>query len=261
MLKRENIQKYSAILNPNVTHKATVEFTVKNGVPNGDPNTGGARLDSDNHALVTGVATKRKVRDYAEGQLKRTLYVSRFLQEQKNDPGMEASGKCVLLKDWARFKGVNSAESAVQTFWDVRLFGAVIGEADAKEQILGPVQVGICRSEAPVADQVITITRMASETKDQARTMGTFAFVPEATFKQKVIYTGHLGINHKVSSEDLLDLWESLINGFDYRPSTMRGEQVCVKLTINTYPNALGALDEGEKPLTTVISNVLDIEG
>lgn len=258
-ISRKTLEKISVILNPNVTHKALIEFLVLNGNPNGDPATGGVRLDSDAHALVSDVATKRKIRDYVEGQLGRKLFISRYIQDHQEEceaAGIVGKGDTVLLKDWARHHNATTAKAAVETFWDVRMCGGVLGVDDKKKhQILGPVQLHKISSLDVVEERVFDITRLASEVKGQARTMGKMTYVPFAEFHQPLIYTGHLGKNHNVSSEDMLDLWEATINGFDYRPSTMRGNQRCVRLTIRTYPNAIGALEEGEKPVVTVIEN------
>jgi CRISPR-associated protein Csd2 len=257
---RQTIENNKTIINPNVTHIAVVEFEVINGIPNGDPDAGGgARIDTDGRALVTDVATKRKVRDYAEMALGRTLYIPRNLQDLV--PEDERAGGKATLKDWARMHGVidgkeedsaTDAQKAIEAFWDVRLFGAVIGAMKTKKQILGPTQVSICVSDEPVEEVEMTITRMASEEEDKERGMGTKTIVRKATFKQKVTFTGHLAKRHNVTEEDLADLWEGLINGFEFRPSTMRGDQRCVKLTVFTYPNEFGA---GTDYTTTVIEN------
>ena len=270
-LTRDSLAKaLGPATNPNVTHKISVYHRTLNGNPNGDPDTGGIRLDSDGHAIVTGVATKRKVRDYVEGHLGRLLYVSRNIQE---DAPKDAKGRVsvVLLKDWARKHNATSAGAAIQIFWDIRMFGAVFGvapegkgkvkdESDdkvdkTKDQILGPVQVGIVRSVDPAEESSVAITRMASEDSKSDRTMGRSVFTPKAEFIQPVTYTGHLGLRHNVSQDDLIDLYEGLLNGFDYRPSTMRGDAACTKLVIRTYPNATGALGDGEEPVVTVVEN------
>jgi len=256
---RDELKKHPEILKPTVTHKAIVTFEVNNGIPNGDPDTSGARMDPDGHALVTDIATKRKMRDYVAEALGRTLYIDRYLQD--NVPESERDGKYATLKDLARLHGIiggkkddspTDAGLAVKVFWDVRMFGGVIGAKSTKQQILGPVQVGICASEEPVEEVDLAITRMVSEEPDKDRTMGTKTFVRHATFNQKVTFTGHLAIRHNITEEDMFDLWEALINGFEFRPSTMRGDQRCVKLTVFSYPNAFGAGSDYE---TTIIEN------
>ena len=52
-------------------------FYVKDGNPNGDPDAGNLpRIDpTDNHGIVTDVATKRKIRDYFQATLERPIFI------------------------------------------------------------------------------------------------------------------------------------------------------------------------------------------
>jgi CRISPR-associated protein Csd2 len=98
---------------PTKRHDFVFLFDVTNGNPNGDPDAGNLpRVDAEtNHGIVTDVCIKRKIRDYAQGVLKRPIFIqgetalntlySRVLDNTKDENGapMCAPAKVSLADD------------------------------------------------------------------------------------------------------------------------------------------------------------------
>jgi len=260
-IPRNTILQNKAILNPDVSHFATVEYTVVNGNPNGDPdNFGAPRVDDDGYALTSDGSLKRKIRDYLSARYDRLMYIPSDLQERMIAAGHDPD-KVYQLKDWATHHKASSPAEACSKFWDVRMFGAVYGtegKGSSKHQILGPIQVGFGRSTEPVDVVTMGITRVAAEVKDQDRTMGSRTYIPEAIIRQRIRFSGHLAKRHGITEEDMLDFWEAVINSLDFQPSGMRGETVVTKLTIKTFCDEFGTYDPtvtATTPVETVITN------
>jgi CRISPR-associated protein Csd2 len=153
-------------------------FDVRNGNPNGDPDAGNApRIDPETgHGFVSDVCLKRKIRNYIWLKTSRDgkpkdgydIYVKEgaILNEQHAraykakglDPKSKKTGKIDELRAWM-----------CQTFFDIRMFGAVMALDVNCGQVRGPVQIAFATSVDPIASLEQSITRMAVATVEEWR--------------------------------------------------------------------------------------------
>jgi CRISPR/Cas system type I-B associated protein Csh2 (Cas7 group RAMP superfamily) len=281
MISRNTILALDAITrNPNLTHVAHLHWVTENGNPNGDPDTGGVRLDADGHALCTDVKVKRAIRNYLEDVHGRLMYIPRDLQALM---GPKPDGSYWMLKDWVAHHQIATLQTAQATLWDLRAFGGVIGlggkkkkapkkgkaveesgETEAqdedvdnsKTQVTGPVQILTARSLDPVEECTMTITRCASEEASKARTMGSRRYVPFAEFVQTIRYGGLLGHRAGMSEQDMVDLWEAACNGLEHSASTMRGDQYATRIVIHSFRDAIGTWDPNDESTRPVVTTL-----
>lgn len=182
-------------------------FDVKNGNPNGDPDSGNQpRIDPDtNVGIVTDVCIKRKIRNSIPLLLdvdnNRTddhgrfrIYITEkavlncFHQEAhdavaediaapdgEGDASSESSEQPAKKKKAAGPKRKGSKEIIEKAqewmcrhFYDVRTFGAVMSTGVNCGQVRGPVQIMFGESVEPVISTEHTITRMAVTTEKEA---------------------------------------------------------------------------------------------
>lgn len=242
-------------------------FDVKNGNPNGDPDAGNApRIDPETgHGLVSDVCLKRKIRNFI------TLV-------QRNDDGTPKTGYDIYVKEKAILndqhqrgydalgldpkkppkpkEGESPAEERVrrwmcQTFFDVRMFGAVMSTGVNAGQVRGPVQFPFARSIDPIVSLEQSITRMAVTTKQekeaqekrqagQARTMGRKEIVPYALYRAHGFISPHLAADTGFCDDDLELLFQSLEQMFDHDRSAARGEMGTCRLFVFEHESKLG---------------------
>ncbi len=236
-------------------------FDVMNGNPNGDPDAGNApRIDPETgHGLVSDVCLKRKIRNFV------TL-------EKSGPDGHPAMGYDIYVKEGVilnkqherayEVEGIRDAEKGAkridlarkwmcQTFFDIRMFGAVMTTGVNCGQVRGPVQFAFARSVDPVAQLEQTITRMAVTTEreaaqqterqeGQARTMGRKTIIPYALYEAHGFVSPHLAADTGFSEEDLDLLWNALRMMFEHDRSAARGEMASRKLVVFEHRSALG---------------------
>jgi CRISPR-associated protein Csd2 len=236
-------------------------FDVTNGNPNGDPDAGNSpRIDPETgHGLVTDVCLKRKIRNYI--CLAKTspssggpepgydIYVKEkaVLNQQhqraytalKLDPetkGKEKAGQISDARAWM-----------CQTFFDIRMFGAVMSTDINCGQVRGPVQLAFSPSVDPVVALEQSITRMAVTTDKEAeqqeggnRTMGRKEIVPYALYVTHGFVSPHLAADTGFSQADLNLLWDALKTMFEHDHSAARGEMASRKLVAFEHQSPLG---------------------
>jgi CRISPR-associated protein Csd2 len=234
-------------------------FDVINGNPNGDPDAGNApRLDPETgYGLVSDVCLKRKIRNFvclAKGN--RTnggpepgydIYVKEraILNQQhqraytalKLDPHAE-------VKYAERDKQQAAARAWMcQTFFDIRMFGAVMSTDINCGQVRGPVQLAFSRSVDPISPLEESITRMAVTREADAekeRTMGRKEIVPYALYVSHGFVSPHLAADTGFSEADLALLWDALKMMFEHDRSAARGEMSSRKLVVFEHESMLG---------------------
>ncbi len=238
----------------------TLLFDVRNGNPNGDPDAGNApRIDPETgRGLVSDVCLKRKIRNYVwmktsrDGQPKDgyDIYVKEgaILNEQHAraykakglDPKNKKTGQIAELRAWM-----------CQTFFDIRMFGAVMSTDVNCGQVRGPVQLSFATSVDPIAPLEQSITRMAVTTEEEARkqrekqeaaarTMGRKEIVPYGLYVGHGHVTPHFAADTGFSEEDLKLLWEALAAMFEVDHSAARGEMASRKLVVFEHESPLG---------------------
>ncbi|HEY8750746.1 MAG TPA: type I-C CRISPR-associated protein Cas7/Csd2, partial [Tepidisphaeraceae bacterium] len=175
-------------------------FDVVNGNPNGDPDAGNSpRIDPETgHGLVSDVCIKRKIRNYITlaknptGSSPEAGY-DIYVKEKAILNNQHARAYKALEKDGARIekgKSVAGFEDKArdwmcQTFFDIRMFGAVMSTGVNAGQVRGPVQIAFSRSIDQIISLEQSITRMAVTTEEESkkqeggnRTMGRKEIVP-----------------------------------------------------------------------------------
>jgi CRISPR-associated protein Csd2 len=236
-------------------------FDVINGNPNGDPDAGNApRLDPETgHGLVTDVCIKRKIRNFitlvksdpATGQPEPgyDIYVKeRAILNNQHKRAYDALGLKTDAK--AAEKASNSDRARAwmcQTFFDIRMFGAVMGTEINAGQVRGPVQIAFARSVDPITSLEQSITRMAvtTERESQAqdggnRTMGRKEIVPYGLYRAHGFVSPHLAAQTGFSDADLDLLWLALERMFEIDRSAARGEMTTRALYVFEHDSALG---------------------
>jgi CRISPR-associated protein Csd2 len=236
-------------------------FDVLNGNPNGDPDAGNSpRIDPETgYGLVTDVCLKRKIRNYiciAKADPKTSapepgydIYVKekavlnrqnrRAYEALKLDPeskGKDKAGQVSEARAWM-----------CQTFFDVRMFGAVMSIEINCGQVRGPVQLAFARSVDPIVALEQSITRMAVATEREAekqggdnRTMGRKEIVPYALYIAHGFVSPHLAADTGFSDADLTLLWQALQNMFETDRSAARGEMASRQLVVFQHESLLG---------------------
>jgi len=237
-------------------------FDVINGNPNGDPDAGNApRIDPETgHGLVSDVCIKRKVRNYiclakgaADGkpQAGYDIYVKeKAVLNQQHARAYEAlKDKGAKVEKGKSVSGFEDQARAwmCQTFFDVRMFGAVMSTGINAGQVRGPVQIAFSRSIDPIVSLEQSITRMAVTTDEEAkkqeggnRTMGRKEIVPYGLYRCHGFVNAHLAAQTKFTQADLDLLWQALVNMFEHDRSAARGEMASRKLFVFEHESALG---------------------
>lgn len=238
-------------------------FDVKNGNPNGDPDAGNApRIDPETgKGLVSDVCLKRKIRNFitlvkrngnGEPEAGYDIYVKeKAILNEQHQRGYDALG--IDSKKPPKPKnGESTAQERVrrwmcQTFFDVRMFGAVMSTGVNAGQVRGPVQITFANSIQPIVSLEQSITRLAVTTEKESvqqeggnRTMGRKEIVPYALYRAHGFVSPYLADDTGFSPDDLELLFQSLEQMFEHDRSASRGEMSTCKLFVFEHSSKLG---------------------
>jgi len=236
-------------------------FDVINGNPNGDPDAGNSpRVDPETGlGLVSDVCLKRKIRNFVS--LSKTdpqtgapeqgydIYVKeKAVLNLQHKRAYEALGLKPGAKGKEKAGQISKARAWMcQTFFDVRMFGAVMSTDINCGQVRGPVQFAFSRSVDPIMPLEQAITRMAvtTETESEAqggdnRTMGRKEIVPYGLYVAHGFISPHLAFDTGFTTTDLGLLWQALNNMFEHDHSAARGEMSSRKLYVFEHESLLG---------------------
>lgn len=235
-------------------------FDVTNGNPNGDPDAGNApRMDPETgHGLVSDVALKRKVRNYIT--LAKTsqdgpaagydIYVKeRAILNQQHMRAYKARGLDIDAKTGKSKPDAQdlARQWMCQTFFDVRMFGAVMSTGVNAGQVRGPVQLTFARSIDPIVSLEQAITRVAVTTEKEAeaqaggnRTMGRKEIVPYALYRAHGFISPQLAAQTGFNENDLALLWETFERMFEFDRSSARGEMTMRHVFVFEHRSPLG---------------------
>lgn len=223
-------------------------FDVENGNPNGDPDMGNMpRIDPQTgYGIVTDVCLKRKIRDYVDivktGKEGYDIYVKDGVV--LNEQHTKAYAALDRKPDSKKPKDDELTKFMCKNFFDIRAFGAVMALEVNCGQVRGPVQLTFARSQDPIFQQEVTITRQAvanAKDAEKGQTMGKKQIVPYGLYRAEGYISAHLA--KKVtgfSEDDLTLLWESLVNMFEHDHSAARGKLSAKKLIVFKHDNELG---------------------
>jgi CRISPR-associated protein Csd2 len=242
-------------------------FDVKNGNPNGDPDAGNApRVDPETgFGLVSDVCLKRKIRNYIclakrdpkSGQPMQgyDIYVKeKGVLNQQHQRAYTALG--VTTDDAAKKSQDKARAWMCQTFFDIRMFGAVMstGKNEPRKncgQVRGPVQITFARSIEPIVSLEQSITRVALTTEEKAQKqieergsqsseMGRKEIVPYALYEAHGFVSPFLAADTVFTEADLDLLWQALASMFEQDRSAARGEMASRKLVVFEHESPLG---------------------
>jgi CRISPR-associated protein Csd2 len=232
-------------------------FDVTNGNPNGDPDAGNApRIDPETgHGLVSDVCLKRKIRNYVS--LTKTdpatdapeqgydVYVKeRGVLNRQHQRAYDALGLKTAARGVEKLTNADKARDWMcQTFFDIRMFGAVMTTEVNAGQVRGPVQLAFARSVDPIVALEQAITRMAVTNErdlEKERTIGRKEIVPYALYVGHGFISPHFAAQTGFSELDLELLWQALCGMFEVDRSAARGEMATRKLVVFQHESALG---------------------
>jgi CRISPR-associated protein Csd2 len=230
-------------------------FDVINGNPNGDPDAGNApRIDPETgHGLVSDVCLKRKIRNFVclaktkdkEPEPGYDIYVKeKAVLNRQHQKAHDAVGLKPDAKGKEKADKIDKARAWMcQTFFDIRMFGAVMSTEINCGQVRGPVQFAFARSVDPIVALEQSITRMAVTNErdlEKERTMGRKEIVPYALYEAHAFISPFLAADTGFSQVDLDLLWQSLKMMFEVDRSAARGEMSSRKLLVFEHESMLG---------------------
>jgi CRISPR-associated protein Csd2 len=237
-------------------------FDVKNGNPNGDPDNGNApRMDFETQlGWVSDVCLKRKIRNFVnlikidddgKPEAGYDVYVKeRSILNQTHQKAYDALGLKIEAKTKAADKNKMADQARnwmCQTYFDIRMFGAVMTTGVNCGQVRGPVQIAFSTSIDPIASQEQSLTRMAVTTEAESekqggsnRTMGRKDIVPYGLYRCHGFISAPFAQQTGFSEEDLELLFQSLENMFDHDHSAARGEMNARRLIVFKHESKLG---------------------
>lgn len=245
-------------LDPARKHDFAFIFDVRDGNPNGDPDAGGMpRVDPETmRGLVTDVAIKRKIRNmistFSKGEEGYDIYVETGVSLNHQH---ERAYETLKLKRGDSSAIDQARDWMCETFYDVRMFGAVMttgkdenGKKGAKAscgRVQGPVQITFSRSVDQVFAQEHAITRI-TQTRQEDIDKGEST---EMGSKHAVHYGLYIGYGHfsaphaastRVNSKDLEKFWQALRDMFEHDRASSRGEIAMRGLYVFSHPNGYG---------------------
>ncbi|MEI7434674.1 MAG: type I-C CRISPR-associated protein Cas7/Csd2 [Methanomicrobiales archaeon] len=223
-------------------------FDVENGNPNGDPDMGNMpRVDPQTgFGIVTDVCLKRKIRDYVdmvkEGKEGYDIYVKDgVVLNEQHTKAFAALGR---KPDSKKPKDEELTKFMCKHFFDIRTFGAVMTTEVNCGQVRGPVQLNFSRSQDPIFQQEVTITRQAvanAKDAEKGQTMGKKQIVPYGLYRTEGYVSANLAKKTTgFAEEDLALLWDSLVNMFEHDHSASRGKLSARKLIVFKHDTELG---------------------
>jgi len=260
---------------PSKRHDAVLLIDVVNGNPNGDPDNANLPRTNpyDGTGLITDVALKRKVRNWvaaarpdddpANGRYKIYVEEGVALNARHRRAYEELRAVNELTAGDLEQKRMKSPKPEVAmkvrdwmcaNFYDIRMFGAVMGMEVNAGQVKGPVQFTFAQSLDPIFPIEHAITRVAV-TNEKAlqsfyegsedgggknREMGRKATVSYGLYRAQVYYSPYYGHQTGATEVDLSLLWEALVMGWDLDRSSARGDMACRGLWVFSHDNPLG---------------------
>lgn len=242
-------------LNPELRHDAVYLVDVIDGSLNGDPDAANQpRQDFESQqGIATDACLKRKVRDYV-AQCGHEIFVQQgACLNNLIEAAYEKSG--ILTKelkqkdDKGKYKNKSTEEQQliaqeclIRQYYDIRMFGGVVGTGLKAGQVTGPMQFTFARSVDPITPMTVTVSRCAAtegkEGKDN-KTLGKKELIPYGLYRSSIFYNPNIA--RFVTSEDLEIFWESLLNCWEVNRSASRGLIACRGLWVFTHEAKMGS--------------------
>jgi CRISPR-associated protein Csd2 len=158
---------------------------------------------------------------------------------------LDALAKRINTKDKGLTEKRDDArDHLVKTYYDIRMFGAVLTVGLNAGQVLGPITLTPARTVSPVTLIQLAITRNAKNTTARAETgateMGRRHIVSHGLYVAYGHYDAPLGTRLGVSREDLQTLWYALTTSYTHTRSAARGDINVRGLYVFTHDHRLG---------------------
>ncbi|GAA3472246.1 type I-C CRISPR-associated protein Cas7/Csd2 [Nonomuraea roseola] len=240
----------SVHLDPARKHDFVFLFDVRDGNPNGDPDAGGMpRTDPETgHGLVTDVAIKRKIRNMVallnEGMAGYDIYVEAGVALNAQH---ERAYAALDLDPKQRRKSEPEAQQWMcQTFYDVRMFGAVMSTGTKPcGRVQGPMQLTFSRSIDVVLPQEHAITRVTQTRVDdidkgESTEMGNKHMIPYGLYLGYGHFSAPLARRTGVTSQDLETFWRAMVLMFEHDRASTRGEMALRGLYVFSHDDPFG---------------------
>ena len=239
-------------------YEFVILFDVENGNPNGDPDAGNMpRIDPETgYGIVTDVCLKRKIRNYVETVKEDAKGFQIYIKDNVplNISDRLAYNRLGIDEKKLSKKADPDIDKKIRdfmcgNFYDIRTFGAVmttfVKAALNCGQVRGPVQLTFARSIDAIAQQEVTITRVAIATEADAEKkkteMGRKYIVPYGLYRAHGYVSSNLARRVTgFSEEDLALLWEAVINMFEHDHSAARGQMALRELIVFKHESELG---------------------
>lgn len=227
-------------------------FDVKNGNPNGDPDSGNhPRVDPETgKGLVTDVCLKRKIRNFVtavngekegfEIYVKERSVLNQQHERAYKNYDLKPESKKLPKKEQDALKVTGWMCS---NFFDIRAFGAVMTTEINCGQVRGPIQFTFAQSTDPIFALDNAITRCAvtnDRDLEKERTIGHKFTVPYGLYRAHGFISANLAEKTGFSEEDLDLLWKALQEMFDHDRSAARGEMAARRLIVFKHDSSLG---------------------
>jgi len=215
--------------------------------PNGDPDLEGRprELRSTGQGLISGVSTKRRLRDTARIRHGVNLFVENEALESRieglfEDTEEAPTTETIDQKAWSKF-------------WDVRMFGGTLsavkigedGDGVRGSQITGPWQVGMGKSVDPINVVDVGITRSVQNTEGEQGTMGRQPVVEYGLYRQHMHYSPYASYGD-VHKEDLDVMWDALAWMHDHTRASMRPDIQWKAVYLIEHEQTLGSMPANE---------------
>lgn len=138
----------------------------------------------------------------------------------------------------------DAREWMCQSFYDIRMFGAVMTTGINAGQVRGPLQLTFSRSVGPIIPQDLAITRVAvtrEEEQDKKETeIGRKTLIPYGLYVGRGFFSPHLAKQTGVTAEDLNLFWDALVYMWDFDRSASRGTMSPRGLYVFTHEKKYG---------------------
>ncbi|GIH59884.1 type I-C CRISPR-associated protein Cas7/Csd2 [Microbispora siamensis] len=240
----------SVHLDPARKHDFVFLFDVRDGNPNGDPDAGGMpRTDPETgQGLVTDVAIKRKIRNMVallnEGMPGYDIYVE--TGTSLNAQHERAYAALNLDPKQRRKSEIEAQQWMCQTFYDVRMFGAVMSTGTKPcGRVQGPMQLTFSRSIDTVLAQEhgitrVTQTRQEDIDKGESTEMGNKHVIPYGLYLGHGHFSAPLARRTGVTSQDLETFWRAMTLMFEHDRASTRGEMAMRRLLVFSHDDPFG---------------------
>jgi CRISPR-associated protein Csd2 len=258
------MNNFKEISNPNRKYTAIHLVDVMMGNPNGDPDSDNRpRTTLNDYGMLTAVSIKRKIRDAIDIEHGNEDGFNIFI---KNDMALNNkiadSFKAIGAKTGEKKCNSSATEHIKKTFYDVRMFGAVLNTGDNPAgQVKGCVQFNEYLSYDPIDTIDLCMTRCAI-TKDEDFEDGdrsTFAHkhvVQYGLYHGICMYDPNYGAINGVNEDDLLKFWGTFPRMFDLSASASKGVMTTQKLVVFAQDNGSSYYQAGKLASLVTAKNI-----